>query len=101
MALTDIQAADLATGKHYHAWALGPLPYTMITTGRTLTTLAYVAAKLPIADRNTARRHAKQMAEGEYGKAGYMALLCGGGDACPFLFDPWEFPKHPANPETH
>ena len=30
------------------------------------------------------------MASEEYGPSGFMALLCGGGDACPFLFDPWD-----------
>ena len=40
--------------------------------------------------RVKARRHAKQMAEADFGPSGYMALLCGGGDACPYTFEPWE-----------
>ena len=87
--MTDLQAVELTKGKHYHAWALSPLPTTLYT-GRTMTTLAYVSAKYPYPDRQTARRHAKQMANEEYGPSGYMTLLCGGGDACPFLFDPWD-----------
>ena len=89
MKLTDVQAAELAEEKHYHAWALMPMA-TTIHTGRTMTNLAYVAAKYPHKNRVTARRHAKEMAVKEYGKPGYMALLCIGGDACPFLFDPWD-----------
>ena len=89
MPLTDIQAAELTNGKHYHAWALMPMPYTMLATGRTMTTLAYAAAKYPYANRQTARRHAKSMGSKIFGPSGYMALLCGGGDACPFLLDPW------------
>ena len=87
--MTDLQSVELTKGKHYHAWALGPLPTTLYT-GRTMTTLAYVAAKYPHADRGTARRHAREMATEEYGPSGYMALLCGGSQACPFLFDPWD-----------
>ena len=55
-----------------------------------MTTLVYVAAKYPHSDRGTARRHAREMASEEYGPSGFMALLCGGGEACPFLFDPWD-----------
>ena len=40
--------------------------------------------------RVKARRHAKQMAAEDFGPSGYMALLCGGGDACPYTFEPWE-----------
>ena len=86
MGVTDL---ELVEGRHYHAWALMPSMYTF-TTGRTMTQLVYSASKQPHADRGTAHRHAKQMAEPEYGSGGYMALLCGGGEACPYTFQPWE-----------
>ena len=86
MAVTELEIVE---GPHYHAWALMPSMHTF-TTGRTMTQLVYVASKQPHRDRSTARRHAKKMAESEYGKGGYMALLCGGGEACPYTFEPWE-----------
>ncbi len=89
MKMTDLQAVELTKGKHYHAWALMPMLST-IYTGRRMTSLVYVAAQYPHADRSTARRHAREMATDEYGPSGFMALLCGGGQACPFLFDPWD-----------
>ena len=86
MAVTDL---DIVEGKHYHAWALMPSLHTF-ANGRTMTRLVYVASKQPLLCRNTARRHAKKMAEPIYGKSGYMALLCGGGVpwACPYTFEP-------------
>ena len=86
MGVTDLEIVE---GRHYHAWALLPSMHTF-TTGRTMTQLVYVASKHPHRSRSTARRHAKQMAESDYGKGGYMALLCGGGEACPYTFEPWE-----------
>ena len=82
---------ELVEGKHYHAWILTPTPYTLITTGQTITQLCYVAAKQPHANRQTAMRHARQMADGFGGKQGYMSLLCGGGpENCPYLFEGWD-----------
>ena len=86
MRVTDLEIVE---GRHYHAWALGPSMHTF-TTGRTMTQLAYTAAKQPHTNRSTARRHAKQMAAADFGPSGYMALLCGGGEACPYTFEPWE-----------
>ena len=31
------------------------------------------------------------MVEGDYAKGGYMALLCGGVDQCPYTFEPWDW----------
>ena len=61
-----------------------------------MTQLVYVAAGQPHRDRSTARRHAMQMAEPEYGKAGYMALQCDGGASCVFMFDPFN-PEGPVD----
>ena len=84
MAVTDLQNIEITKGKHYHAWALLPTVVTLYT-GQQLSSLHYTASMQPHRDRSTARRHAKQMAESVYGKGGYMALLCGGGEACPLL----------------
>ena len=86
MGMTELEIVEQ---KHYHAWALMPSMHTF-TNGRTMTQLVYVSAKQPHLDRTTARRHAKQMVEGDYDKGGYMALLCGGGEQCPYTFEPWK-----------
>ena len=85
MAVTELEIAE---GPHYHAWALMPSLQTF-TTGRTMTQLVYVASKRPHLSRVTATRHAKKMAGPEAGKGGYMARLCGGGENCPYTFEPW------------
>ena len=87
MATPELEMVD---GEHFHAWALLVAPYTMLTTGRTITQLSYCAAKQPYSNRATATRHAKRMADPEMGKLGYMALKCNGGAACPYLFEPWD-----------
>ena len=79
---------EIVEGPHYHAWALMPSLYTF-TTGQTMTRLVYTASKRPYLSRVTATRHAKQMAGPEGGKSGYMARLCGGGQNCPYTFEPW------------
>ena len=85
MAATDLENIEIAQGQHYHAWAL--LPHvTTLHTGQRLSSLVYAASMQPHLDRSTARRHAKQMGEAGYGPSGYMALKCGGGEACPLLF---------------
>ena len=86
MAVTELEIVE---GPHYHAWALMPDLHTF-TDGRTMTQLVYAASKTPHVERKTAHRHAKQMACPEYGKAGFMALKCGGGEGCPYTFEPWE-----------
>ena len=90
MTVSDIEAMEIVQGDHYHAWALMPTVYTLITTGREMTTLAYVSSKQPHRDRSTARRHAKQLADGDYGPGGYMALKCPGGDGCTYTHDPFK-----------
>ena len=80
---------EIVEGPHYHSWALMPSLYTF-TDGRTMTQLVYVASKTPHVERQAARRHARKMSIPEMGKAGFMALKCGGGDSCPYIFEPWE-----------
>ena len=50
--------------------------------------LAYVPSKTPHVGRQTAHRHAKRIADRVYGKAGFMALKCGGDEGCPYIFQP-------------
>ena len=87
MAVTELEIVD---GPHYHAWALMPSMHTFVTTGRTMTQLVYVASKTPHVEKKTAYRHARKMAIPEMGKAGFMTLKCGGGQSCPYTFEPWE-----------
>ena len=88
---SDVKEMELAQGVHYHAWALDETTDYLRPIGdkpgRAIRFLRYSASRQPHLSRATARRHAKQMAEPEYGKAGYMALVCDGGAACPFMFD--------------
>ena len=72
---------------HFRWLPTMPSLYTF-TTGQTMTRLVYTASKQPHLDRSTARRHAKQMGGPEAGKSGYMARLCGGGENCPYTFEP-------------
>ena len=98
MCASKLEWAEIAEGVHYHAWALMPSVH-ILSTGRRMTQLVYAASMQPHRDRTTARRHAKQMAEPENGKAGYMALKCGGGASCVFMFDPFNpFPEGPVDP---
>ena len=89
--VSENEQIEIAQGKHYHAWhldyALDYLGGRGDCPGRAISHLAYTAARQPHRDRSTARRHAKQMAEPEYGSAGYMALVCDGGAACPYFYD--------------
>ena len=89
--VSENELREIAQGKHYHAWHLDrALDYIRAIgdrPGRVISHLAYTAARQPHRDRSTARRHAKQMAEPEYGAAGYMALVCDGGAACPYFYD--------------
>ena len=84
MAVTDVENFEIVQGPHYHAWALLPSVYRTYN-GDSISHLVYTASMQPHRDRSTARRHAKQMAEAAYGRGGYMALLCGGGVACPLI----------------
>ncbi len=86
MAVTELEIVE---GPHYHAWVLGPSMHTF-TTGRTMTHLAYTASKQPHLSRATATRHAKLMAGPDCDKSEYMARRCGGGENCPYTFEPWE-----------
>ena len=86
MAVTELEIVE---GRHYHAWALMPSMHTF-TDGRTMTQLVYVASKQPHLSRVTATRYARKMAGPESGKSGHMARLCGGGENCPYTFEPWE-----------
>ena len=92
--VSDIKEMEIARGKHYHAWHLMESVEYMHPVGDKPAThvrfLRYSAARHPHLSRVTARRHAKQMAYEEYGKAGYMVLVCDGGAACPFFFDPFK-----------
>ena len=88
MAISDMEAMEIAQGDHYHAWALMP-SVQRLDSGKLYSHLVYAGARQPHKDRSTARRHAKQMAQGDYGKAGYMALKCIGGEGCPLMHNPF------------
>ena len=99
--VSDVEALEIAEGVHYHAWALMEHGFNMRLPRKDgiqyMRQLGYVASRQPHQSRQTARRHARQMAEPEYGKAGYMALICDGGAACPFFFEAF---RPGFNPDT-
>ena len=89
--ISDAEALEIAQGVHYHAWALMEhgthLKHPAKNGIHWMRQLGYGPARQPHRSRQTARRHAKKMAEPEYGTAGYMALICDGGASCPFMFE--------------
>ena len=88
MQVTNKENVEIAKGKHYHGWALMPTVHTYGAHAdfKIERHLAFGASMQPHKDRSTALRHAKVLDDGYYGRGGYMARECIGGEGCPLLF---------------